>query len=114
MSRAGAGNGRGQAGGNGSGGLLRSYGSSLAGDNRRLGSDGCRLASHNTEGVCLGQVLSSRVIDSLLDRLAYLVLVLLWYEVLVLPTSTVTLLWALARAMAERVVKMIEKRILMD
>jgi hypothetical protein len=30
-----------------------------------LGSNGIRLAGHNAEGVCLGQVLSGRVVDSL-------------------------------------------------
>lgn len=114
MSGAGAGDGRGQAGGDGGGGLLRGHGSGLAGDSRGLSSDGFRLASHDAERVGLGQVLSGRVVNSLLGWLAYVVLLVGWYDVLVLLTSTEALLWALARAMAERVVKTIEKRILMD
>lgn len=67
MSGAGAGDGRGQAGGDGGSGLLRGHGSGLAGDSSGLSSDGFRLASHDTEGVCLSQVLSGRVVNSL-DR----------------------------------------------
>lgn len=114
MSGAGAGDGRGQTGGDGGSGLLRGHGSGLAGDSRGLSSDSFRLASHDTERVGLGQVLSGRVVNSLLDWLAYVVLLVVWYNVLVLLTSTEALLWALARAMAERVVKTMEKRILMD
>jgi hypothetical protein len=43
------GDGRGQAGGDGGGGLLRGHGSGLAGDNGGLGSNGIRLAGHNAE-----------------------------------------------------------------
>lgn len=106
MSGTRTGDGRGQTSGDGGGGLLRGHGGGL-------GSNGIRLAGHNAEGVCLGQVLSGRVVDSLWERLAYVVLVVL-HDVLFLLTSMETLLWALARAMAERVVKTMEKRILMD
>lgn len=82
MSGAGAGDGRGQAGGDGGSGLLRGHGSGLAGDSSGLSSDGFRLASHDTEGVCLSQVLSGRVVNSLLGWLAYVVLLVVWYDVL--------------------------------
>lgn len=58
MSGTRTGDGRGQTSGDGGGGLLRGHGGGL-------GSNGIRLAGHNAEGVCLGQVLSGRVVDSL-------------------------------------------------
>lgn len=92
MSSTGAGDGRGQAGRNGGGGLLRGHGSGLASDSSGLSSDGFRLASHHAERVCLGQVLSGRVVNSLFGGLAYDVLLVMWYDVLVLLTSMETLL----------------------